>query len=163
MRQETCCFTGHRDLPLNLLPAIRRQTAEAVKRLIVGSHVRYFGVGGAIGYDALATEVLFELKKVYPPIRVVLVYPFEGFTNRWSMEQKASFTKLLPLYDKRVCVAEKASKEAYLMRNRHLVDGAAYCIAYCTRDSGGTAYTMRYAKKQGIYTKNIADEVEGIC
>lgn len=34
MRQETCCFTGHRDFPPNLLPVIRRQTVKALEKLI---------------------------------------------------------------------------------------------------------------------------------
>lgn len=161
MRKKTCCFTGHRDLPSKLLPVIRRQTSEAIEKLISENHVRYFGVGGAIGYDTLAAEVLFELKKIYPHIKVILVYPFEGFTSRWSAEQKVAFAKRLPLYDKRVCVAKAASKESYLMRDRHLVDGSAYCIAYCTRETGGTAYTLRYAKEQGIHIRNIAEEIGG--
>ena len=161
MRQKTCCFTGHRDLPPNLLPMIRRQTAEAAEKLITENRVRYFGVGGAIGYDTVAAKVLFELKKVYPHIKVILVYPFEGFTSRWSTEQKAAFAKLLPLYDKRVCVEKAASKESYLMRDRHLVDGSAYCIAYCTRETGGTAYTLRYAIEQGSHIRNIAEEIGG--
>lgn len=149
MRQKTCCFTGHRDLPQKQLSEIRRQTAVAISKLITERGVRYFGVGGAIGYDTMAAEVLFELKRIYPHIKVILVYPFEGFTSRWSAEQKATFAKLFPLYDKRVCVAKAASKESYLMRDRHIVDGSAYCIAYCTRETGGTAYTLRYAKEQG--------------
>ena len=161
MRQKTCCFTGHRDLPQKQLSAIRRQTAVAISKLITECGVRYFGVGGAIGYDTLAAEVLIELKRRFPHIRVILVYPFEGFTSRWSAEQKAAFAKLLPLYDKRVCVAKTASKESYLMRDRHLVDGSAYCIAYCTRETGGTAYTLKYAKEQGIHIRNIAEEIGG--
>lgn len=161
MRQKTCCFTGHRDLPQKQLPAIRTQTAAVISKLVTECGVRYFGVGGAIGYDTLAAEVLFELKKIYPHIKVILVYPFEGFTNRWSAEQKATFAKLLPQYDKRVCVAQIASKEAYLKRDRHLVSGSAYCIAYCTRGTGGTAYTLKYATEQGVYIRNIAEEIGG--
>lgn len=158
MKQKTCCFTGHRNLPANLLPEIRRQTVKAIQALITEKHVCYFGVGGAIGYDTLVAEVLFDLKRMYPQIKVILVYPFEGFTSRWSAEQKAIFAKLFPLYDKRVCITKEDSKEAYLMRNRHLVNSSAYCISYCTRSTGGTAYTLKYAKEQGIYIKNITVE-----
>ena len=62
-----------------------------------------------------------------------------------------------PKYDKRVCVAQSASREAYLARDRHLVDGSAYCIAYCTRNSGGTAYRVRYAKQHGVEIYNVAE------
>jgi len=49
------------------------------------------------------------------------------------------------------------SREAYLSRDRHLVDNSAYCIAYCTRNYGGTAYSVRYAMKSGVAVLNTAD------
>ena len=76
--------------------------------------------------------------------------------SRWSGEQRAEYARLLPKYDKAVCVAQRASREAYLTRDRHLVSGSAYCIAYCTRNSGGTAYTLRYAQPEGLKVVNTA-------
>ena len=80
--------------------------------------------------------------------------------SRWSGEQRAEYARLLPQYDKAVCVAQRASREAYLTRDRHLVNGSAYCIAYCTRDSGGTAYTLRYAQQEGLKIVNTASGEE---
>ena len=156
LRQRTCCFTGHRVIPEKDLPGILRRTEQAVRRLIEQG-VIFFGVGGAIGYDTEAAKMLFRLRATdYPQIKVILVYPFEGFTSRWSGEQREEYARLLPQYDKAVCVAQRASREAYLTRDRHLVNGAAYCIAYCTRNSGGTAYTLRYAQQEGLKIFNTA-------
>lgn len=156
LRQRTCCFTGHRVIPEKDLPGILERTEQAVRRLIEQGVV-FFGVGGAIGYDTEAAKLLFRLRATdYPQIKVILVYPFEGITNRWSDEQRAEYARLLPKYDKAVCVAQRASREAYLARDRHLINGSAYCIAYCTRDSGGTAYTLRYAQQEGLKIFNVA-------
>ena len=156
LRQRTCCFTGHRVIPEKDLPGILERTEQAVRRLIEQGVV-FFGVGGAIGYDTEAAKLLFRLRATdYPQIKVILVYPFEGITNRWSDEQRAEYARLLPKYDKAVCVAQRASREAYLARDRHLINGSAYCIAYCTRDSGGTAYTLRYAQQEGLKIVNTA-------
>ena len=38
-----------------------------------------------------------------------------------------------------------------------MVDSSAVCIAYCTRKTGGTAYTVRYALKKGLQVINLAD------
>lgn len=157
MRDRTCCFTGHRNLPIDKTQEIEEQTAHEIRRLIVEHGVCFFGVGGAIGYDTLAARVLFQLKEnEFPNIKVILVYPFEGFTDRWTPEQKAEYKKLLPKYDKKVCVCNKQNREAYLTRDRHLVDGSAYCITYCIRDYGGTAYTVRYARNKGLKIRNIS-------
>ena len=151
LRKKTCCFTGHRDLPAHKTQEIAVQIANMIRRLIIEKGVRFFGVGGAIGYDTLAAGVLFQLKESeFPNIRVILVYPFEGFTSRWTPYQKAAYDSLFSQYDKKVCVSGTAGKEAYLARDRRLVDGSAYCIAYCTRSYGGTAYTLRYAREQGL-------------
>ena len=158
LRQRTCCFTGHRVIPEKDLPGILERTEQAVRRLIEQGVV-FFGVGGAIGYDTEAAKLLFRLRATdYPQIKVILVYPFEGFTSRWSGEQQAEYARLLLQYDKAVCVAQRASREAYLERDRHLVDGSTYCIAYCTRDSGGTAYTLRYAQQKGLKIVNTASD-----
>lgn len=158
LREQTCCFTGHRIIPAHDIDIVTARTEIQIRELILRNGVRFFGVGGAIGYDTLAARILFRLRSTdYPQIRVILVYPFDGFTSRWSDEQRAEYARLFPQYDKAVCVAYSASREAYLERDRHLVDGSAYCIAYCTRDSGGTAYTLRYAKQLGVEIYNVAE------
>ena len=35
-------------------------------------------------------------------------------------------------------------------RNRALVDSSSACIAFCRRATGGTAYTLRYARSRGL-------------
>ena len=40
-------------------------------------------------------------------------------------------------------------------RNRHLVDNSSVCVCYLTKDSGGTAYTVRYAKEKGLEIVNL--------
>ena len=157
MREQTCCFSGHRIIPPHEYDVVSARTEIKIRDLIVNNGVRFFGVGGAIGYDTLAAKILFRLRATdYTNLKVILVYPFEGFTGRWSDAQQAEYARLLPQYDKAVCVAQRASREAYLARDRHLVDGSAYCIAYCNRDSGGTAYTLRYAEHCELDIYNVA-------
>lgn len=157
MRLKTACFTGHRDIPVIEAKGIMERTEYVIQQLYDEKGVRFWGVGGALGYDTLAADILFRLRASYmPDIKIILVYPFDGFTDRWKALQKANHEMRLPYYDKVVRVANAPSHEAYLARDRHLVDGSAYCIAYQTRDSGGTAYTIRYAKKCGVEVFNIA-------
>lgn len=157
LRKKSCCFTGHRNLPTSKTQEIADRTANEIRKLIVNHGVRFFRVGGAIGYDTLAAKVLFHLKETeFPHIRVILVYPFDGFSSRWAPTQRAEFERLWLKYDKRICIGTGASREVYLARDRHLADSSAYCIAYCTRNYGGTAYTVRYAKRQGLEIRNIS-------
>ena len=157
MRERTCCFTGHRDIPADRLQMVMTGTEAKVRELISQGY-RYFGIGGAMGYDTIVAEMLFRLReREYPEIKIILVYPFDGFISRWSDSQQATYARLLPMYDKRVCVCKSASREAYLARDRHLVDYSSACIAYCTRQTGGTAYTIRYAVARGVPVFNVGD------
>lgn len=158
MKEKTCCFTGHRIIPRDQYDTIAARTEIKIRELILKHGIRFFGVGGAIGYDTLAAQILFRLRDTdFPEIKVILVYPFEGFDSRWTDAQKETYTRMLPKYNKRVCVAPAASREAYLARDRHLVDNSSICVAYCTRNSGGTAYTVRYAHDKGLKIYNIAE------
>lgn len=160
IRAKTACFTGHRDLPEKETQAITERTKAAIQRLYMRG-VRFFGVGGALGYDTIAADVLFQLRASYmPDIKVILVYPFDGFTAHWTTAQQVRHETRLPFYNKVVRIAERPSRDAYLARDRHLVNGSAYCIAYQTRNTGGTAYTVRYARKQGLIVYNIIDALE---
>ncbi len=157
MRERTCCFTGHRDISADRLQMVVTGTEAKVRELISQGY-RYFGIGGAMGYDTIVAEMLFRLReREYPEIKIILVYPFDGFISRWSDSQQATYARLLPMYDKRVCVCKSASREAYLARDRHLVDYSSACIAYCTRQTGGTAYTIRYAAARGVPVFSVGD------
>ena len=156
MKNKTCCFTGHREIPIDQLSIVKQRTEEYIRRLI-DKGVIYFGVGGALGYDTLVARLLLTLRETeFNHIKVILVYPFHGFTNCWTPAQQATYNELLLKYDKRVCISKQAGKGAYLQRNRHLVDFSGYCIAYCTRPTGGTAYTLRYAQVKGLNIWNTA-------
>lgn len=158
IREKTACFTGHRLIQRDYIESVKTRTEIQIRQLILKRGIHYFGVGGAIGYDTLAAEILFRLRETdFPHIKVILVYPFEGFTSRWNDNQKDTYVRLYPKYDKHVCVTPEASREAYLARDRHLVDNSAYCICYCTHGGGGTAYTVRYAIRKGLSIYNTTD------
>ena len=154
-RPYTCCFTGHRNLPIHQEEEIWQRVCTRLYPLLERG-VRYFGVGGAIGFDTLVAEKLLNLRKTYPQIRVILVQPFQGCQSRWTPAQQARAAAVENRVDKVVICCRTPSREAFLARDRHLVDGSAYCIGYCTRSTGGTAYTLRYAQKQGLQVWNIA-------
>lgn len=154
MKTKTCCLTGHRDLPRILFPLKKRLTDAVCDCLDAG--VCYFGVGGAVGFDTFAAEVLLDLRDTrFPQIRVIVVEPFPGYTARWTLAQCSKRQLLLSRYDKVVCLRNSPGREAYLARDRHLVDASSRCISYCNRSSGGTAYTVRYALRQGLRVDNL--------
>ena len=55
MRSKTVCFTGHRELPTDDLPEISKRLEDTLATLIEQGY-RYFGAGGALGFDTLAAQ-----------------------------------------------------------------------------------------------------------
>ena len=122
--------------------------------------MRYFGVGGALGFDTLVAEKLLALRESRPQIRIILVQPFPGYQSRWTPAQQARAAVVEARVDKVVVCCQTPGHEAFLARDRHLVDGSSCCIAWCTRSTDGTAYTLRYAQKQGLRVWNVAQTGE---
>ena len=159
LKWKSCCFTGHRKLPNGQRVAIMAQTEAEIRKLLSGG-INRFLLGGAVGYDAEVAKLLFRLKNECRGIKVVLIYPFDGYADRWNDAQKAESAKLLPQYDDVTRASERSGREAYLLRNRMLVDNSVVCIAYCQKQRSGAAYTVRYAKAQGVAVINTAPGAE---
>lgn len=155
-KAQTCCFTGHR----NIDPGDEQKIITRVKYIVqdlMAKGVTCFGVGGAIGFDMLVAEYLIDLRDCQgKKISIISVIPWPGWMEQWNDEQKVRQERILKKSDKVVYVNQENIKDVYLIRDRYLVDNASYCVSYCHRRSGGTAYTVRYAYKQGLEVRNAS-------
>ena len=135
MREKTCCFTGHRELPF----LARRRIAAKLEKAVVAQidrGIRFFGAGGALGFDTLAAQTVLKLKKEYPDIKLILVLPCLTQARGWPAEDVEEYERIKP--------------------KRHLVDNSSVCICYLTKKDGGTAYTVNYARERGLEIVNVA-------
>lgn len=148
-RAITCCFTGHRELPASEIEAIKLWLYWTIAELHNKYGVRYFGAGGAVGFDMLAAETVLSMRKAFD-VKLIVVVPCRGQSARWSAENKAQYDKILQEADKVVYLAERYYDGCMQRRNRHLVECSAWCVAYQTKNTGGAAYTVGYAESAGI-------------
>lgn len=150
-KEKTACFTGHRELrePYEF---VYNRTLKIVENLIQKGY-KYFGAGGARGFDALAAEVVLNLKTKYPHIHLILVLPFHKqyeHEGNWTVDEITQHEKHKKMASKVVYTQEVYSSGCYYKRNRHLVDFSSVCIAYQYKSKGGTAYTTKYAHDKGV-------------
>ena len=117
----------------------------------------YFGAGGALGFDTIAAQTVLKLKNKYPDIKLILVLPCKTQTRGWKDKDVAIYEDIKEKADKFVYTSENYDRGCMFKRNRHLVDNSSVCVAYLTEDKGGTAYTVDYARKNGLRIINIAD------
>ena len=150
----TCCFTGHQDIPKCDEQKIITRVRYLVQPL-TDNGVVYYGVGGAVGFDMIVAEYLLHVRDdLKKNIRVISVLPFPDWRASWPDELKRRQDEIMRRSDKVTFVSQEYYRGVYMARNRKLVDGSAYCISYCHRTTGGTAYTVKYAMKKGLMVWN---------
>lgn len=150
-----CCFTGHRKIPaehLRQLPDLLDQTLERLIR----RNIVVFRTGGAIGFDTLAALKVLEKKEQYPNIRLHLFLPCRDQDKGWSSINRSVYDEILSCTDEICYIQDRYSRGCMQERNRKLVDGSHCCVAYCTSEKGGSAYTLQYAKKKNLRIINLA-------
>jgi len=68
------------------------------------------------------------------------------------------YNQILDKADEVVYTSKQYHRGCMYARNRHLVKQSNICLCYSTRDTGGTAYTVNYARQKGLQIINLAAE-----
>ena len=157
MKEKTCCFTGHRNIPLDQYQQIADKTEKAIETLIKQGYT-IFCAGGALGYDTIAEKIVLNLKKKYTNVQLILVLPCLSQAERWSDSDKKVYEDIKARADKVIYTSQTYTRYCMHVRNRYLVDGSSACICYLTQDKGGTVYTVKYAEKNNLKIINVANQ-----
>lgn len=141
-----CVFTGHRELEKDFS---LKQLKRLIETLILKG-VSSFYCGMAEGFDLFASKTVISLKKKYPHIQLIACIPCLNQEKYFSSENKKLYVKMLSTCDEKVILSPSYHKGCMLNRNKYMVDRCDCMIAYCKKDTGGTAFTVKYFQK----TKN---------
>lgn len=163
MAYGICTITGHRPQRFKFkynehyklcIKIKKAMTAEIINFYKQG--VRIFWIGGSIGVDTWAGEILAELKKQkeYGDMRLCVALPFPTFTNRYDAKQQTRLRDILRACDKQIIISEEESEMAYRIRNEYMVNQSDCVLAVYDNDRSirsGTGMTVNYAvKKRGL-------------
>lgn len=159
MRNRSCCFTGHRALPKDLIPEIKALLKSEIITLIEKGYTDFYA-GGALGFDTLAALSVLELKKDYPHIKLHIIMPCADQTIKWNKADIAVFESIRESADEVVCLAPRYFNGCMMIRNRHMVDASSAVIAYLTEVNGGSAATVKYASRKNVPVINIAEKLK---
>lgn len=138
----TCALTGHRNLPDNFDNALLRDRLEA----LIQDNCGTFLCGMAFGFDQRALECLIDLKHKYR-FTIEACIPYRGHEKSFPAGI-TYYRELLQWCDRKTVLAETYYHGCFLQRNRYMVDHCDAVFAYLTEKTGGTAYTVGFAKKK---------------
>lgn len=159
-RDISVCFTGHRVIPAEELPALTERL-DALLEALYQRGFRDFWCGGALGFDTLAAQRVLLLRNRHEGIRLCLAIPCSTQSARWNADDCLVYEQLLYAADETKVLARQYYEGCMLARNRYMVDSSALCLCYLHHQKGGTMYTALYATRQGIPLLNLA--IPGDC
>ena len=138
-----CAFTGHRELPDDFS---ENELKERL-RVLIKNGARDFYCGMAKGFDLLAAETVLSLREEYSHIRLILCVPFYNQEKNFSAADKARYVEICKNADEKILLSESYYKGCLLARNRYMAEKADALLACCRKETGGTAYTVKYFQK----------------
>lgn len=159
MKRTVCAFTGHRPEKFpwkddeadsrctDLKAALAAQIAE-----LADSGVTDFLSGMARGVDIWTALAVLALRDKNSKIKLHCILPDTIQADQWSDSEQETYYQILKQSDSIVYVSREPHKSGMMDRNHFMVDHADVLLAVCgnvDERRGGTAATVRYAKKAG--------------
>lgn len=150
MRLHRCCFTGHR--PEKLVRSEKEVKVDLHKAInqAVQDGFMVFISGMSRGVDLWAAEIVLELQKRNPSIKLICAIPHEGFEIRWSTNWKRLYYYVRDNADLVRMIGRDYHPRVYQIRNEWMVNHSARVIAVFNGLASGTKNTIDYAHQQGV-------------
>lgn len=110
----------------------------------------HFIVGGALGVDTWAAEIVIDLKKQYPDITLEVAIPHKGHGNKWRPEARKHYEWIKSKADILTMVSDQPfTMRCMQARNEYMVDNATAIIGVYI-GSSGTTNCLKYAEKKKL-------------
>lgn len=157
LRSETLCFTGHRSQKLpwkfneddERCIIAKNKTRNEIENCIKNGY-KYFISGMALGFDMISAEIVLELKKIYPHIKLICALPCKNQYKPWPLCQQQRYKKIVKQADIIRYISNEYTENCMLERNNYMLNNSSLVIALYNGKGGGTGYTIRKAREQGL-------------
>ena len=139
----------------SLCRKIKRAMLRQFRRLYRKRGVRRFYIGGAIGVNLWAGELLLKLKEEpgYEDLELVVVLPFPGHDAKWDVRSRKRLEYLVRHSVEHLTTGTEDCRESYISQNRYLVDHAQYLVAVSEEhreQETGSFQVTAYAREKGL-------------
>lgn len=156
MKETTCCFTGHRNIPAIIAEPLRDITERKIKSLIdIG--IDTFICGGAVGFDMICGLTVSRIKEENNNIKLILFLPHYDQDRFYNQQNKTCYNHLKKVANEIIYTSRNYYNGCLHLRNRLMVENSSYLISYCTKNYGGSYYTREYANLCGLNIINVTD------
>ena len=147
-------FTGYRPEKLPFCEGkdekylcFRKTLYKVIKRLAELGYTHFIS-GIAMGFDTWVAEDVLALKKEVPEVTLECAVPFPEQADKWPREDRIRRSRIIEKSDSVIITSNEYNSSAYFKRNRYMVDKSDVVVCCYDGKSGGTAYTVEYARKK---------------
>lgn len=141
---KTCAFTGHRNL--NFTDYDPELLDRVVLNLIKNGCERFL-CGMAKGFDLDAAQTVIKYKKQYG-VKLIACVPCAGQADKFPVKVRKLYGSIIKECDEVEILSDCYYNGCMLSRNRYMIDNCDVLVSFLRKKSGGTYYTVNYAKQK---------------
>ena len=147
MKENTCCFFGHRTI--NETEKLKVKLYKTIESLVVNENVDTFLFGSKSRFDSLCLELVTKLKEKYSHIKRIYVraeFPIISDNYKYYLLESYEDT----YYPEKIIGSGRA---AYVERNFEMINQSRFCVVYYdesyapSKRKSGTKIALAYAIK----------------
>lgn len=159
MYELTCAVTGYRPSRFRFKYNENNTDCKRLKKrmkeqfaILYRKGVHHFIVGGALGVDMWAGEILMEMKKQFEfsEIALTMALPFNEHDKDWDSVSRGR-NRDLEAQAEVIIIGNESGIESYIKRNHFMVENADVILAVYDNNRkirSGTAMTVHYAHRK---------------
>lgn len=156
MENTACAFTGHRPKSFpwkynETAPecVLLKEVLAAQIKMLADSGVMVFLSGMAQGVDLWSSQIILDLQKKNPALKLHCVLPCKEQESKWTASAQETYHSILAQASEVTYVGQKYSRDCMLKRNRWMVDHSSILLAvYNGARRSGTGATISYARQR---------------
>ena len=149
MKDRSVCFTGHRDISADRKFEIKEKLFEVIMSLTDKGYTDFYA-GGAYGFDMMAACEVLRAREFNDNVKLHIILPYKKNVKSYSSYDKYTQNQILEVADDVECMFERYITGCFHIRNRKMVDSSSVCVAFLEKSSGGTYFTVNYARENGL-------------
>ena len=143
--EKTCAFSGHRNLKIW---GLDYALLDRVVLNLLKNGTTNFLCGMALGFDTAAAESVLLYKDDFGA-KLTACLPCVNQYERFSQSNKERYFDILERCDEVITLAPSYYSGCMQARDRYMVDNSDLLVCFLRKQSGGTFYTVNYARKLG--------------
>jgi uncharacterized phage-like protein YoqJ len=150
-KEKVCCIAGPEQLPVGIDEEWVKQRLEAeIRRMVTYEGVTCFYIGMRPCICQWAAEIVLQLKKEYPSVKLKCVLSCETLANDWTELQRDLFYAVMEHCDEELLLQGEYTSDCEKACAKFLVKRCTSVLAVWDGvEIGNTGMILLYARREG--------------